>query len=111
MLPFDLDFGDIPAAAGTNTTGVLIFRVRNQTAAAVNPRLFRVIRDCESELTGGAIISSRTRDSGDLPTRPAPKTARRNTCLRHNAEERKIRYLADPACAGSRNATRRWIIE
>jgi hypothetical protein len=30
--------------------------LRNQTPAAVNPRLFRVIGDCQEELAGGAII-------------------------------------------------------
>jgi hypothetical protein len=53
---FDLDFGDILAVARTGAPSVIIFRLRNQTPSAVNPRLFRVISDCESELTGGAII-------------------------------------------------------
>jgi len=56
VLTFDLDFGDILAVARTEAPSVIIFRLRNQTPAAVNPRLFRVIRDCESELAGGAII-------------------------------------------------------
>jgi len=46
VLTFDLDFGDILAAARTETPSVIIFRLRNQTPAAVNPRLFRVIGDC-----------------------------------------------------------------
>ncbi len=56
VLTFDLDFGDILAAAGTAAPSVIIFRLRNQTPAAVNPRLFRVISDCERELASGAII-------------------------------------------------------
>ena len=56
VLTFDLDFGDILAVAITETPSVIIFRLRNQTPAAVNPRLFRVISDCESELASGAII-------------------------------------------------------
>jgi predicted nuclease of predicted toxin-antitoxin system len=56
VLTFDLDFGDILAVARTETPSVIIFRLRNQTPAAVNPRLFRVISDCESELASGAII-------------------------------------------------------
>ena len=56
VLTFDLDFGDILAVARTETPSVIIFRLRNQTPAAVNPRLFRVIGDCESELASGAII-------------------------------------------------------
>ena len=56
VLTFDLDFGDILATAGSKGPSVIIFRLRNQTPAAVNPRLFRVIADCEQELVGGAII-------------------------------------------------------
>ena len=56
VLTFDLDFGDILAVARTGAPSVIIFRLRNQTPAAVNPRLFRVISDCESELASGAII-------------------------------------------------------
>ena len=56
MLTFDVDFGDILAVARTEAPSVIIFRLRNQTPAAVNPRLFRVISDCESELASGAII-------------------------------------------------------
>lgn len=56
VLTFDLDFGDILAAARKKTPSVIIFRLRNQTPRAVNPRLFRVIGDCEAELATGAII-------------------------------------------------------
>jgi predicted nuclease of predicted toxin-antitoxin system len=37
---FDLDFGDILATARSAAPSVVIFRLRNQTPAAVNPRLF-----------------------------------------------------------------------
>ncbi len=56
MLTFDLDFGDILAVTRTETPSVIIFRLRDQTPAAVNPRLFRVISDCKTELDSGAII-------------------------------------------------------
>jgi predicted nuclease of predicted toxin-antitoxin system len=56
VLTFDLDFGDILAVASMETPSVIIFRLRNQTPGAVNPRLFRVINDCENELASGAII-------------------------------------------------------
>ena len=56
VLTFDLDFGAILAVARGHAPSVILFRVRNQTPAAVNPRLFRVIGDCETELTNGAII-------------------------------------------------------
>lgn len=35
---------------------VVIFRLRNQTPVAVNPRLFRVIHDCAVELALGALV-------------------------------------------------------
>jgi predicted nuclease of predicted toxin-antitoxin system len=56
VLTFDLDFGDILAAAHSKSPSVVIFRLRNQTPAAVNPRLDRVINDCKEELAYGAII-------------------------------------------------------
>jgi predicted nuclease of predicted toxin-antitoxin system len=56
VLTFDLDFEDILAAAHSETPSIIIFRLRNQTPAAANPRLFQVIGDCEAELAGGAII-------------------------------------------------------
>src|SRR5215831_7921963 len=56
VLTFDLDFGDILAAARREAPSVIIFRLRNQTPAAVNPRLLRVISDCADELASGAII-------------------------------------------------------
>ena len=42
VLTFDLDFGDILATARSHAPSVIIFRLRNQTPAAVNPRLFRL---------------------------------------------------------------------
>ena len=56
VLTFDLDFGDILAVARSAAPSVIIFRLRNQTPAAVNPRLFRVIAECAVELASGAII-------------------------------------------------------
>jgi predicted nuclease of predicted toxin-antitoxin system len=56
VLTFDLDFGDILAAARSGAPSVIIFRLRNQTPTAVNPRLFRVIGDCAGELVSGAIV-------------------------------------------------------
>jgi predicted nuclease of predicted toxin-antitoxin system len=56
VLTFDLDFGDIVAIARSEAPSVIIFRLRNQTPAAVNPRLFRVIGECEAELASGAIV-------------------------------------------------------
>jgi len=56
VLTFDLDFGDILVATQGEAPIVIIFRLRNQTPAAVNPRLFRVIGDCEAQIANGAII-------------------------------------------------------
>ena len=72
VLTFDLDFGDILAIARSEAPSVVIFRLRNQTPAAVNPRLFRVIHDCAAELAGGALVI--VEDEGfrvrRLPIRP-----------------------------------------
>ena len=43
VLTFDLDFGDLLAAAGDSTPSVVLFRMRNQTPAAVMPRIFYVL--------------------------------------------------------------------
>jgi predicted nuclease of predicted toxin-antitoxin system len=56
VLTFDLDFGGILASTRSETPSVIIFRLRNPTPAAVNPRLFRVTAYCEDKLASGAII-------------------------------------------------------
>lgn len=56
VLTFDLDFGDLLAAGGNATPSVILFRMRNQTPAAVTPRLFRVLDACRAELERGAIV-------------------------------------------------------
>lgn len=56
ILTFDLDFGDILAIARSEVPSVVIFRLRNQTPVAVNPRLFHVIHDCAEELARGALV-------------------------------------------------------
>ena len=56
VLTFDLDFGDILAIARSEAPSVIIFRLRNQTPEAVNPRLFHVIDACAPELAGGALV-------------------------------------------------------
>jgi len=72
VLTFDLDFGDILAAAHRGAPSVVVFRLRNQTPTAVNPRLFRVIEACAPELASGAIVI--VEDDGfrvrRLPIRP-----------------------------------------
>lgn len=56
VLTFDLDFGELLAATGGATPSVVLFRMRNQTPAAVTPRLFRVLKACRTALEAGAII-------------------------------------------------------
>jgi predicted nuclease of predicted toxin-antitoxin system len=51
-----LDFGDLLAAARSISPSVILFRMRNQTPAAVTPRLFRVLEACGAELEHGVII-------------------------------------------------------
>lgn len=55
ILTFDLDFGELLAVGGGAVPSVIIFRMRNQTPAAVNPRLFRVLEAGRSALESGAI--------------------------------------------------------
>lgn len=72
VLTFDLDFGDILAITGSAGLSVIIFRLRNQTPAAVNPRLFPVVHNCAAELAAGALVI--VEDEGfrvrRLPIRP-----------------------------------------
>jgi predicted nuclease of predicted toxin-antitoxin system len=56
VLTFDLDFGDLLAAARSISPSVIVFRMRNQTPAAVTPKLFRVLEASGAELERGAII-------------------------------------------------------
>jgi predicted nuclease of predicted toxin-antitoxin system len=71
-LTFDLVSGEILAATSGGAPSVVIFRLRNQTPGAVNPRLFRVIKDSAEELASGAIVI--VEDDGfrvrRLPIRP-----------------------------------------
>ncbi len=57
VLTFDLDFGELPAASRSQVPSVILFRMRNQTPAAVTPRLLEVIARCRSQLEIGAIVT------------------------------------------------------
>jgi predicted nuclease of predicted toxin-antitoxin system len=57
ILTFDLGFGDIVAAAGTNLPSVIIFRLQDETPPNVNRRLDVVLREAALDLSQGAIIS------------------------------------------------------
>jgi predicted nuclease of predicted toxin-antitoxin system len=56
VLTFDLDFGDLLAASGEKLPSVIIFRLRNQTPAAVRPKLFAILSECEADLNTGVVI-------------------------------------------------------
>jgi predicted nuclease of predicted toxin-antitoxin system len=56
ILTFDLDFGELLAAAGGAVPSVILFRTHHQTPAAVTPRLFQVLDVCREALKKGAII-------------------------------------------------------
>ena len=58
ILTFDLGFGDIAAAAGTNLPSVIIFRLQDERPPNVNRCLEVVLREAADELKKGAIISA-----------------------------------------------------
>ena len=79
VLTFDLDFGDILATAGSEGPSVVIFRLRDQTPAAVNPRLFRVIAECAENSRAGRSLSSKTNDFASGGYRYGPDSERSGT--------------------------------
>lgn len=56
VVTFDLDFGELLAAARTMSPSVIIFRLRNPTPPVVTAKLFRVLTECETVLDSGAIV-------------------------------------------------------
>jgi predicted nuclease of predicted toxin-antitoxin system len=62
VLTFDLDFGEIMALTRTARPSVVLFRMRNQTPAAVTPRLIHLLHECQSELERGVFVT--VEDSG-----------------------------------------------
>jgi predicted nuclease of predicted toxin-antitoxin system len=56
VLTFDLDFGELVAAAGSTLPSAIIFRLRNQTAESVTPRLEQVVEEESEQLSAGAIV-------------------------------------------------------
>jgi predicted nuclease of predicted toxin-antitoxin system len=55
VLTFDLDFGEILALSGGNTS-VVLFRLHSRRTPRVIDRLARVLADTESHLQRGAIV-------------------------------------------------------
>ena len=56
VLTFDLDFGDLLAAAGDALPSVVLIRTYNQRAESVTPRVIDVAERFGQELTSGALI-------------------------------------------------------
>ncbi len=57
ILTFDLDFGEIAAAAGENLPSIIIFRLQDARPANVNRLLEIVLNETSEDLEKGAIIS------------------------------------------------------
>ena len=56
VITFDLDFGDLLAAAGEMLPSVVLVRTRNQRADSVTPRVLDVVERFADELAVGALI-------------------------------------------------------
>jgi predicted nuclease of predicted toxin-antitoxin system len=56
VLTFDLDFGEIVALSGSTHTSVILFRVRNASAAHIIQRLSVVLPSCADVLAEGAVV-------------------------------------------------------
>jgi predicted nuclease of predicted toxin-antitoxin system len=56
ILTFDLDFGDLLAAGAFSLPSVIIFRLQDQTPAAVTPKLLNLLSERERDLAEGAIV-------------------------------------------------------
>ena len=56
VLTFDLDFADLLALGLSDSPSVVIFRLRDETPASVNPRLLEVLDERREELEKGALI-------------------------------------------------------
>ncbi|MCX7158444.1 MAG: DUF5615 family PIN-like protein [Proteobacteria bacterium] len=56
LLTFDLDFGDLLALGILTDPSVLIFRMSDETAPAVNARIAAVLTERTTELESGTLI-------------------------------------------------------
>jgi predicted nuclease of predicted toxin-antitoxin system len=56
VLTFDLDFGEILAAAAVQAPSVIIFRLSDQRPVNVNRQLAVVLVECAAELEMGALV-------------------------------------------------------
>ncbi len=56
IITFDLDFGDLLAAAGIRLPSVVIFRLHNQTPLSVTRKLLEILPLVRTKLETGAVI-------------------------------------------------------
>ncbi len=56
VLTFDLDFGEIVAAAGSRVISVILFRLHDTRISHVRDRLVRVLLESANALEEGAIV-------------------------------------------------------
>ena len=56
ILTFDLDFGDVLALTGTAEPSVILLRLSNERADAVNDRLAAVLAERSADLETGALV-------------------------------------------------------
>ena len=56
ILTFDLDFGDILALGVLDRPSVILFRLTDERAAAVNKSLATVLDECQAALESGALV-------------------------------------------------------
>jgi predicted nuclease of predicted toxin-antitoxin system len=57
LLTVDLDFAQLLSISGDNLPSVILFRLGNENYNAINERLTEVLRECQTDLEVGAIIS------------------------------------------------------
>lgn len=56
VVTFDLDFGDLLAAAGESLPSVVMIRLTDQRPASATPKLVAAVRRFHGELEAGALV-------------------------------------------------------
>jgi predicted nuclease of predicted toxin-antitoxin system len=69
LLVHDLDFGQILALTGATLPSVIAFRLLDMRPESVNRHLSQILRDWQTEIAQGAMISVR---EGRIRVRPLP---------------------------------------
>jgi hypothetical protein len=107
VLTFDLDLGDILEIARSEAPSVVIFRLRNQTPTAVNPRLFRVIHDRAAELARGALVIIEDEGSECVAYQSAPDDRHRERSIPPKLSQVDFSLLIHPFISVS-DYTAKW---